>query len=314
MATYSNGNVPYSVVSVVLAGGTDENGPWEFRCTPAFAARWAFAKRYAETRFGRTIYIRTGWNIYRPLFSQVTARRNACAAGNCSGAAVVGSSSHGGNWNGRDCLAVDVDPNGLTWDQVDEAMAAAGFAIQQITEAMSGISGGERWHYIDFNAFGPVPAGMDATAFTQDSDPQSQEEDDMALTIYRRGASIRVVGDGRDFRIGGELTLVTGVDGQEMLDTLIKGGARVIELDNRQWDVLNVTLNATAPNQAPRFDEAFTAKLVDVLVAKLPASGGAVDGSVVRAAVDAAIAANVASIASASADEEDRRDRERLGL
>ena len=162
---WSNGQIPDSVVSVVLASGHDENGYWEFRCTPAFAARWAFAKLEAERRFGRTIHIRTGWNIYRPLFPQQTARRSACAQGNCNGAAYPGSSSHGGEWNGRPCLAVDVDPNGLTWDQVDQAMAAAGFAIQQITEAMSGIRGGERWHYIDFNAFGPVPAGSNSTSW-----------------------------------------------------------------------------------------------------------------------------------------------------
>lgn len=167
---YRNGQVPFTVVSVVLGTGRDANGYWEFRCTPAFAARWAYAKREAERRFGRTIFIRTGWNIYRPLNIQREARERACAQGNCNGASVAGYSSHGGNWGGRDCLAVDVDPNGLTWDQVDVAMEAAGFAARMITEAMSGIRGGERWHYIDFNAFGPVPifAGFDATTFEED--------------------------------------------------------------------------------------------------------------------------------------------------
>jgi len=180
MVLYENGSVPYSVVSVVLASGVDENGPWEFRCTPAFAARWAFAKREAVRRFGRPIFIRTGWNIYRPLFSQVIARNNACAAGNCNGAAYPKYSSHGGNWNGRDCLAVDVDPNGLTWDQVDEAMEAAGFSAGLITEAMSDIPGGERWHYIDFAAFGPVPAFADAVPFETE---QPEPEEDMTFSI-----------------------------------------------------------------------------------------------------------------------------------
>lgn len=178
MPTYRNGHVPYSVVSVVLGSGTDRNGYWEFRCTPAFAARWAAAKREAERRFGRTIYIRTGWNLYRPIHSQEIARKNACAAGNCNGASAVGYSSHGGNWNGRDCLAVDVDPNGLTWDQVDQAMEAVGFSARLITQAMSGIPGGERWHYIDFNAFGPVPqfARGGATDFQEDEMNADQEK------------------------------------------------------------------------------------------------------------------------------------------
>ena len=176
---YANGGIPYSVVSVVLGSGTDENGYYEFRGTPAFAARWAAAKAYALRTFGRTIYIRTGWNVYRPYNIQVIARNNACASGNCDGAAVAGSSSHGGNWAGRDCLAVDVDPNGLSWDQVDEAMGFVGFSARLITEAMSGIPGGERWHYIDFNAFGPVPAELSSTDFTN----QSEEDDDMKAII-----------------------------------------------------------------------------------------------------------------------------------
>ncbi|MDF2578424.1 MAG: hypothetical protein K0S49_3 [Microbacterium sp.] len=178
---YANGQVPYSVVSVVLASGYDSNGYWEFRCTPAFAARWRFAKRRAEELYGRTIYIRSGWNIYRPLFSQHIARDNACEQGNCLGAAWPGTSSHGGEWQGRPCLAVDVDPNGLTWDQVDVAMEAAGFSARLITAAMSGFPGGERWHYIDFNAFGAVPAFAGATPFPVVEEEPTPKEKDMIL-------------------------------------------------------------------------------------------------------------------------------------
>lgn len=175
MVMFRNGEIPDSVVSVILGSGADSRGRvWEFRCTPASAARWAFAKRYAEAHFGRTIYISSGANFYRSRAWQDIARSDACASGNCAGAAVPGSSSHGGNWNGRDCLAVDVDRNGLSWDQVDEAMEAAGFSARLITEAMSGIPGGERWHYIDFNAFGAVPAFEGSTPF-----PIESEEDTM---------------------------------------------------------------------------------------------------------------------------------------
>jgi hypothetical protein len=179
MATYGNGNIPYNVVSVVLASGTDSNGYWEFRCTPAFAHKWAAAKKNAERLFGKTIYIRTGWNVYRPFQVQKDARTRACASGNCNGASVAGYSSHGGNWQGRDCLAVDVDPNGLTWDQVDRAMEPAGFSARLITEKMSGIPGGERWHYIDFDAFGPVPAAVEVKPIGS----ESSEEEDMALPL-----------------------------------------------------------------------------------------------------------------------------------
>lgn len=175
---WKNGEIPYDIVSVVLASGTDSNGYWEFRCTPTFAACWAFAKRYAEEHFGRTIYIRSGWNIYRPLFSQKIARNNACNQGNCLGAAYPGSSSHGGEWRGRPCLAVDVDPNGLTWAQVDEAMEAAGFEAGLITEQISGIKGGEPWHYILFIAFGPIPASLNASPLIT---PTPEEDPDMII-------------------------------------------------------------------------------------------------------------------------------------
>jgi hypothetical protein len=178
---WSNGEIPYDVVSVVLDSGTDENGFYELRCTPAFAARWKSAKAYALAHFGKTFYARTGWNIYRPLFSQRTARTNACNEGNCSAAAYPGSSSHGGDWNGRVCLAVDVDPNGLSWAQIDEAMTAAGFSAGLITAAISSIPGGEPWHYIDFNAFGPVPADMDATPVV----PPIPEEEYMPIHLKR---------------------------------------------------------------------------------------------------------------------------------
>lgn len=158
MVLYKNGQVPFSVVSEVLASGTNQDGYWEMRATPATAARWRYAKQLCVEWYGRPIYIVPGWNIYRPLHIQQQARDRACRSGNCAGAAVPGYSSHGGNWNGRDCLAIDVAPNGLSWAQIDKAMIAAGFAAGLITQAISGIPGGEPWHYIDFAAFGPVPA------------------------------------------------------------------------------------------------------------------------------------------------------------
>lgn len=169
---------------VVIATGIDSNGYWEFQITAATFARWQAAKRYAEQHFGRTIYIRTGWNVYRPLNIQWDAYNRAKRQGNPLGAAYPKTSSHGGNWRGRDCLAIDVDPNGLTWAQVWEACRAAGFECGLITAQMSGFSDGEPWHVIDFNAFGPVPAGLDVSIFTPQQLPQ--EDSDMRAIRWNK--------------------------------------------------------------------------------------------------------------------------------
>lgn len=176
MVRYKNGRIPAPGTPgsplVTIAKGIDSNGYWEFQTTEATYARWREAKRYAEWKFGKTIYIRTGWNVYRPYHIQEAARIRACNAGNCNAAAYPGYSSHGGNWQGRDCLAIDVDPNGLAWWQVWEACRHAGFSVGLITKAIAGID--EPWHIIDFNAFGAVPAFEGSKPFPL---PQPEEEE-----------------------------------------------------------------------------------------------------------------------------------------
>lgn len=182
---YNNGQIPARALTI-LATGYDDSGYYEFQCTPAFAARWAYAKKYARKQFGRTLFISTGWNIYRPLEAQYDARRAACAAGNCLGAAEPGFSSHGGNWHDSDCLAIDVDANGLGWDQVDEAMAAAGFACGLITEEISGRPGGEPWHYIDFNAFSAVPQFAGSRRLFQEDDMFTDADRNLLLDVRNK--------------------------------------------------------------------------------------------------------------------------------
>jgi len=206
--SYSNGQIPAPGTPgsplFVPPGcsGWDRNGYWEFQFTPATWARWNEAKRYAEEHFGRTLHIRTGWNVYRPYPIQVEARARACRDGNCLGAAKPGTSSHGGNWRGRDCLAIDVDPNGLRWSQVWEACEHAGFACGLITQEISGMPGGEPWHIIDFAAFGAIPTFGGVKPFPkpepEPAQPKRRKRDMSSGVIYtqsgndqqRRGAVI----------------------------------------------------------------------------------------------------------------------------
>jgi hypothetical protein len=186
---YSNGRVPLSVVSVVLGSGRDSKGRyWEHRLTPATAARWAFAVDYAFRKWGKRMSIRSGGpNAYRPLEFQWFYYQDGVDEGNPLQAAYPATSSHGGNWRGRDCLAIDVDPGYdafgrqlLTWAQVWEACRAAGFECGLITKAIAGIE--EPWHVNDFNAFGAVPAFDGFTPFEED-DMSQKDIDEMKATL-----------------------------------------------------------------------------------------------------------------------------------
>jgi hypothetical protein len=188
MALFANGEIPFRRL-VEIGRGTDRNGDWQWLLTPATVARFRLAQSYSFEHFGREIGIRDGWNGYRPLAAQQEARRDACDAGNCAGAAVPGFSSHGGNWNDRDCLAIDVDPNGLGWDQVWEACSAAGFEVGLITQSISGIPGGEPWHIIDFNAFGAVPSGFEDGEFEMNTE-QNRMLENIYAAIFNGGRSM----------------------------------------------------------------------------------------------------------------------------
>jgi len=194
MPKYANGRIPAGVLFTV-ASGTDSNGYWEFQFSQGTWAKWQAAKRYAENKWGRTLYIRTGWNVYRPLNIQQQARDRACAQGNCLGAAWPGTSSHGGTWSssrhtgGRlvDALAIDVDPNGLTWAQVWEACRTAGFLCGAITKDIAGID--EPWHIIDLDPWRAVPASEGAEPFPEQNPVEESEEDDMKMkgAQYKKG-------------------------------------------------------------------------------------------------------------------------------
>lgn len=142
---------------------------------------------------------------------------------------------------------------------------------------------------LDFELY--VGSGSTAGGGSSPFPIPEKEEDDMAdnLTIYRKGGDLRAVGFDRDFRIGGALTASTGVDGAETLAVLVAAGAEVIDLDQRQWDVLMVTLDVTQakpPAAAINVDA-----LAAALIARLPAAttNAPATPDDVRAAVAAAL-------------------------
>lgn len=153
MPRYSNGNIPPSALVQFDTGGGQHVG------TVGIRDRWYQLRSNVKARYGKTLQISSGWNVYRPYDEQVVGRANACASGNCAGAAVPGSSSHGGNWGWQDALAIDVGNYSIIGrDAFYEEARRVGFVAGAITEAVSNIPGGEPWHIIDLDPYRVLPA------------------------------------------------------------------------------------------------------------------------------------------------------------
>jgi hypothetical protein len=167
---YRNGEIPLEEL-VLLASGTNEDGYWEHRLSPATAARWVALVQDVWLHEGVALYISPGWNAYRPLAAQILAKRKYGRL-----AAAVGFSSHGGYFEGRDTLAIDV----ANWGDLGaETFFAYARKHGFIANYFDGKNGRplEQWHIIDPNPFtgGAAIAGGSSTSITT-----VPEEDDMS--------------------------------------------------------------------------------------------------------------------------------------
>ena len=173
--TYPNGRVPLDLF-IEVGSGVDENGPWRWLATPKLWALIRAAQDYARRKWGSSFTISQGYNLYRPYDWQVVAKNNAIAAGRPGDAAAPGTSSHGGVFNGRDCLAADLNRLGLQWWQVWEACESVGLVTRYFDW--------EPWHVILYDPFGAVPpqfAGFLAGTSAQPFTPQQSQENDVIL-------------------------------------------------------------------------------------------------------------------------------------
>lgn len=144
--TYANGRIPLSDLEF-LGSGVNGDGYWEHRLSPGTAARWRALVEDVRQATGVTLRISDGWNGYRPYDAQVSAKRKY--GGN---AAAPGFSSHGGFFNGRESMAIDVANWGqLGKDRFYEFATAHGFTVNYFDW--------EPWHIIDFAPWA-VPAGV----------------------------------------------------------------------------------------------------------------------------------------------------------
>lgn len=181
MSTYKNGYIPRSML-VLIASGTNQHGYWEHLLSPATKARHDALVARAKARTGRTLAMGAGWSAYRPYAEQVKARQ---IYGN--GAAVPGTSSHGGFWEGKQTLAMDFS----NWSTVYGGDRAAFFADCRAAglepDLISPRRGypDEPWHVVCSNPWSAVPAGGGATPFPSQEDDMTPDQAKQLDFIYK---------------------------------------------------------------------------------------------------------------------------------
>lgn len=184
MPTYQNGRIPDHLLVQFDSGWNQTDGAWHHSLSPATYQRHLMLVDRAKARTGRTLTISRGWSAYRPLDAQILARK---IHGNY--AAMPGTSSHGGFWEGRQTLAMDYG----NWAAVyaGKGGQAAFFEDCRAVGLTPGLIMPERgyplepWHVVDLNPWSAVPAGGGSTPF----DPEEDELNDTQAAQLAQAAS-----------------------------------------------------------------------------------------------------------------------------
>jgi hypothetical protein len=174
--TYTNGYIPLELMTVFDRGYNTVDGNWYHALSPATLARHRALVALGLKRTGRTLAINRGWSAYRPYAAQVLAKKIHGIY-----AATPGTSSHGGLWEGRQCLAMDYG----NWAWVYESHGGVNsFAADCRAVGLSPLlivkSRGypdEFWHVIDLNPWSAVPAFDSSTPFPQEEDDMFSDQD-----------------------------------------------------------------------------------------------------------------------------------------
>lgn len=315
MPSYSNGYIPDDLLVTFRVGYNSTDGSWAHSLSPATYARHLALVGRAKDRTGRTLTISDGWGAYRPYPAQVVARN---VYGN--GAAWPGTSSHGGFWEGRQTLAMDYSNwswvYGGDWEAFKSDCYAVGLTPGMISEARGYPE--EKWHVIDLDPWGAVPAGFDATNFLEDdmfsdSDrtalaevrralgaagfmdtfPSDQAQADASVLAHVRAAVTGINSLQRYIAFGGE-DVKNGIGATESIFGLVLS-------QKAQISGLTAAVGALATGAG--MDPAELEALIDRAVK------GAFDGVIIDNPD-----LNPQVIAKAVNDDADQRERERLGL
>lgn len=178
MVEYTNGYIPYSYLVTFKTGYNSTDGEWNHSLSPSTYAKHKALVARALARTGRTLAISNGWSAYRPYAAQVLARKIWGV-----GAAVPGTSSHGGLWEQRQTLAMDYGNWSWVYEKYGTNRQDEFFADCRavgLTPGMIMRSRGypdEPWHVIDLNPWaGGTAAGSGETDFDMPLDANADYE------------------------------------------------------------------------------------------------------------------------------------------
>lgn len=163
-ARYPNGFIPNDVLVTFDSGWIAGEGNWTHRLSVGSYVKHRNLVLLAEKNRGRKLEISRGDNAYRDYAAQVYARK---VHGN--GAAYPGTSSHGGWWENKNCLAMDYGNWSYVYDGNREAFYADVRAVG-LTPGMISKERGypdEPWHVIDLDPWRGVPAGWQTPPETE---------------------------------------------------------------------------------------------------------------------------------------------------
>lgn len=305
MVAYNNGYIPESLLITFNVGFSAGEGLWKHQLSAGTYAKHLALVTLARKNTGRTLALSSGWSGYRPYSAQVYARQRY---GN--GAASPGTSSHGGFWERQQTLAMDYG----NWSYVYGGNRAAfyrdcravGFEPGLIVPARGYPD--EPWHVVDKQ---PWAAGSAAGG-------SSGEWDEMATEAQMKQA----VRDGVfEVLTGAKL----GPGGRNIFDSMnFLGDVSAAGSAEKVWNHLIRSLDESGN---PRVDAngkpvSFQAwGFLSSIAAQVQADGPEVDEAALAQALAPLISANLSAmsdadvkrIAKESADEEDRRERDRLG-
>lgn len=174
MPSYPNGRFPLSLF---------EHLEGNIYLPPATAERW---RRFRQDVYDETgVWLRItpdrsglgGWNGYRPYVAQVKYK---AALGPL--AAAPGHSSHGGEYNGVDCFAFDVDNWGMVpWSIFKRLAQKHGLTVDFVKPR-------ERWHVGDFQPWTMPPNSGGGTPAENDNDNDTSVEEEEEDEEMMKGA------------------------------------------------------------------------------------------------------------------------------